>query len=654
MANPIKNYTLNYLDYSTDDTLLDIVYKTRSNLVNIDCSSFIYTLPTATSSVLGGVKLISDTKNTAGNVAISGTPSADRTYGIQLNGSNKMVVYVPWVSYTITQPATNQIKFTPSSGTATTITINNVAVATKLGTATVGNATKPIYLNAGTPTAFSTTIGSVSEPVYLNQGTITKCTSVNADKVDNLHMLDITFAYANALNIQIGAVSLLAGSDTYANIMSKTSIPAGNVWYATDTDKYYRSTKNTTTASTSNWTDFTTKFNSAKALANQQTTTQDYLYVKITTNNSYFQKLVKFWVSANYDNVAGSTEIHGYCRATNQFYIDSVSYNGNKLLGIYQASANTNIYYLKLTKYLGGYYPDSYYASISVYSNITLTSLEFIGESHSDYSKVSAYNYITITNQGINTTNLWHDFLPQLTSIYSLGSSSFKWKYLYLSNGIQSGNGNTLGTTSFTGDVSGLTFTGTPGSVLVSGSEHKYTANTDTLSRGSFTNYVPTANTDVSVITGLENIDTAFVTSIYTGSGSLTSNDTSTEGIAYVESIGNPTVATSSNQVTMVGTYTSSTKNLKISLGGTTSFLTEVVATNKPTTKYLHHTHIGAAVNGKVAIKTTSETITPYSFTSSTINYANITSDITYVKSLTETISTITSTGTFTPSGSVK
>lgn len=44
---------------------------------------------------------------------------------------------------------------------------------TKVGTATVGGTAKPIYLNAGTPTALSATVGADNRPVYLNAGTIT-------------------------------------------------------------------------------------------------------------------------------------------------------------------------------------------------------------------------------------------------------------------------------------------------------------------------------------------------------------------------------------------------------------------------------------------------------------------------------------------------
>ena len=79
---------------------------------------------------------------------------------------------------------TKQVTLLDESGNATfpgTITATtfkgalsgNASTATKLGTATVGSTTKPIYLNSGTPTALSTTVGSTSKPVYLNAGTVT-------------------------------------------------------------------------------------------------------------------------------------------------------------------------------------------------------------------------------------------------------------------------------------------------------------------------------------------------------------------------------------------------------------------------------------------------------------------------------------------------
>lgn len=59
------------------------------------------------------------------------------------------------------------ISITGNAATATT--------ATKLGTATIGAANKPIYLNAGTPTALSSTVGDSTVPAYLDAGTVTVC-----------------------------------------------------------------------------------------------------------------------------------------------------------------------------------------------------------------------------------------------------------------------------------------------------------------------------------------------------------------------------------------------------------------------------------------------------------------------------------------------
>lgn len=58
----------------------------------------------------------------------------------------------------------NKVKLTRANGTTLEKTVNNVSnastadyskVSAKVGTATVGSATKPVYINAGTPTAVS-------------------------------------------------------------------------------------------------------------------------------------------------------------------------------------------------------------------------------------------------------------------------------------------------------------------------------------------------------------------------------------------------------------------------------------------------------------------------------------------------------------------
>ena len=54
-----------------------------------------YTLPKATNTVRGGVELFSNTVQSVSGTAVSTT--ASRTYGVQLNSADQMVVNVPWI-----------------------------------------------------------------------------------------------------------------------------------------------------------------------------------------------------------------------------------------------------------------------------------------------------------------------------------------------------------------------------------------------------------------------------------------------------------------------------------------------------------------------------------------------------------------------------
>lgn len=65
----------------------------------------IYTLPTATSIVKGGIEIFSDTVQTIASNAV--TTTASRTYGIQLNSAGQAVVNIPWANDNTTYTAGN-------------------------------------------------------------------------------------------------------------------------------------------------------------------------------------------------------------------------------------------------------------------------------------------------------------------------------------------------------------------------------------------------------------------------------------------------------------------------------------------------------------------------------------------------------------------
>lgn len=66
---------------------------------------------------------------------------------------------------------------------------NYTSYVSKIGTATVGSATRPIYLNAGVPTPGTYTFGNASGNAAINNGTL--CTNLNADMLDGAHLSDL-------------------------------------------------------------------------------------------------------------------------------------------------------------------------------------------------------------------------------------------------------------------------------------------------------------------------------------------------------------------------------------------------------------------------------------------------------------------------------
>lgn len=75
-------------------TRISATYDDTNGNIDLTVTDQSYTLPTATSSVKGGIELFSDTVQTVAASAVSATSS--RTYGIQLNSDGQAVVNVPW------------------------------------------------------------------------------------------------------------------------------------------------------------------------------------------------------------------------------------------------------------------------------------------------------------------------------------------------------------------------------------------------------------------------------------------------------------------------------------------------------------------------------------------------------------------------------
>lgn len=239
-------------------------------------NSSVDTAPTANSTKMvtsGGVASAlagkQDTLTAGANITISGTTisakdskvsqavsTANSSYPVLLKngtGTGTITSTVIFDDAVTINPSTGELKATKFTGPLTGNVTGNCSgssgsctgnaatatTATKLGTATVGSATKPIYLDAGKATAttstvggtskpmylkagvmtaISDTVGGVAKPVYLNAGTITACSQTVGSSTGPVYMNAGTItacgSLATSTSPQPQAVSASVGSET--------------------------------------------------------------------------------------------------------------------------------------------------------------------------------------------------------------------------------------------------------------------------------------------------------------------------------------------------------------------------------------------------------------------------------------------------------
>lgn len=101
---------------------------------------------------------------------------------------------------------------------------STVASATKIGTATVGSTARPVYINAGTPTALTANVGTSTKPIYVSSGTMTQCTGnlmTDSQKtfLDNLITQEVQSKFAVA--ITLSASNVVPSTSVTATITTK-------------------------------------------------------------------------------------------------------------------------------------------------------------------------------------------------------------------------------------------------------------------------------------------------------------------------------------------------------------------------------------------------------------------------------------------------
>lgn len=171
-----------------------------------------YSLPVMTDTVLGGAKLKYNTTQTVAANTVSTT--VNRTYAVQKNSDNQLVVNVPWhdnndnTTYTFEDGTNGSFWVTPSNGKQQRIDIGTPANAGHAGTAdSATNATNAASADKATKDGD----GNVIKSTYATKSEISALTSalVYKDTVNKASDLPTT-------NVKIGDVYVVATAGMYA------------------------------------------------------------------------------------------------------------------------------------------------------------------------------------------------------------------------------------------------------------------------------------------------------------------------------------------------------------------------------------------------------------------------------------------------------
>lgn len=168
-----------------------------------------YTLPVMTTGTLGGAKLVSDITQTIGANPV--TTTVDRTYAVQKNASEQLVVNVPWVdtnnntTYTFANGTDGSFTVTPSNGTSKNVNIGKPASAGHADTATNAiNAT-----NADKATKDSN--NNIIVNTYATKSEVSALTSALVYKGTVNKSSDLP-----TINVKVGDVYVVATAGMYA------------------------------------------------------------------------------------------------------------------------------------------------------------------------------------------------------------------------------------------------------------------------------------------------------------------------------------------------------------------------------------------------------------------------------------------------------
>ena len=170
----------------------------------------------------GSASITTEKWGQARNISISDSSATNTGDSVSVSGDSDV---------TLKLPATIKATLKGNSDTA--------SVATKLGTSTIGSATKPIYLNGGTPTAISYTLGTASQKDFPASGNASSTqvvlgsdTRLTDSRTPKAHTHSTDDIVSGTLPVERGGTGL-------------SSYTAGDIIYASDTNVLSKLAKGT-------------------------------------------------------------------------------------------------------------------------------------------------------------------------------------------------------------------------------------------------------------------------------------------------------------------------------------------------------------------------------------------------------------------------
>jgi hypothetical protein len=223
-------------DPTSDQLTGDIIYNSSTNILKYwNGTSWVSltadtVLPTATEDILGGVKLFSDTDQSVAANTVSAT--ASRTYGIQFNSADQMVVNVPWqndnTQETYTLPVTAggsnsaKIQLTAagaSTGVKSTVTFAGTANEIAITETAQNNGAITIGLPEDVTVSGKLTVSTTNQSSFAGQVTIPTTPEASTDAASK--------AYVDAANL--GNLIFQGGYNAATNVPDLDSEPSSSI-----------------------------------------------------------------------------------------------------------------------------------------------------------------------------------------------------------------------------------------------------------------------------------------------------------------------------------------------------------------------------------------------------------------------------------------